>query len=316
MRRLSAAVLSAAMAWVLVPSAAAQDPTQVQGPTAAGAQPKASPDDPIQASFSLGGSYTFDADLDNDLGSISIWRAGSELGLRFPAAGKITFNAGIASEFSWYTFDPDLGGFLDDLGDATAEVALARLSLGATIELSDDWSLLVSGNGVAAGEYDADFGDSLTGGGAIAAIYRASDTLSFTFGVAGESVIEDDANIIPLLGFDWRFAEQWRVGVRGPGAFLTYSPTKQWDFTLQGSYERRDYRLSDDNPISDGVFRDKRFVVGVQAQWTPAQWLSLRAEAGVVAWAELEFDDRNGDHLDKTELDPTGYAGVSATIRF
>lgn len=292
------------------------DPTAAPGPTAAGAQAKADPGNRRGTAFSLGGSYTFGADFEDNRGSVSIWRMGYDVGARFPTSENFAITLGASTEWSWYDFDPSSTGVTQGIGKPAGQVATSRIAPGFTYRIDDKWSILGGFSLESTGETDADFGDTLNYGVVFAASYKVSDTFSWTFGAAVQTTLEDGVTGLPLIGFEWKFRPQWSVGVRGPGAHLTYSPNEEVDLTLQASYESREFRLSDDNPIRDGVLQDRRVVVGLQAQWTPRKWVTLRGEAGVVAWSELEFDNSNGDSLDTLTIDPTGFLGASVTFRF
>jgi len=292
------------------------DPTVAPGPTAAGARAKPTGKQGMQTSLSLGGSYTFASNLEDGRGDYSVTRAGSDTSLLYPTSENFALLLEISQEWSWYDFDPSSQGITQGIGKPLSQVVTTRVSPGINYRIDDRWGVLLGASIESTGETDADFSDTLNYGAIVAASYKVNDNFSLSFGAAAQSRLEDDVQVIPIVGFDWRITEKWRAGVRGPGAQLTYSPSESWDFTLQGSFESREYRLADDSPIPEGVLRDRRVVVGLQAQWTPRPWLTLRAEGGVVVWSELEFDDRNGDGLDTLDADPTGYVGLSGTVRF
>lgn len=291
------------------------DPAVPQPPTAQGAVAQRGsrgivpPQDRISASVSVGGSYTVPGNY-GDSGNVSIYRGGGEATVYIPAVpDEVAVTVGFLEEGSWYDFQ--------NKPNVVNQMFLTRVSPGIFWKYSDDWAFLGGFNVTGAGEKDADVGDALTFGGFAGARYTVSPTLKVTLGVAGSSELEDDPTILPLIGVDWDFAKDWNFSVKGPGVRLTYALTDTVDLSLQGSYESRAYRLDDHfGALDSAVFRDRRATVGLQAQWTPAEWFSLRAELGAVVWSEFKLDDNDGHKLNEEHGDPTAYAGLSATFRF
>jgi hypothetical protein len=295
------------------------DPTVAPPPTAAGATPKRAtgeegPPSGPSASFSLGGSYTIPSNLEDSRGRVGIYRGGAELTVSTPLGGLaegLTGSLGILNEWSWYDFS---GPFRP-----ASQVTTVRVTPGLFYRLDDKWSLLGSFTLDASGETNADVGQALTYGGVVGARYQVRPGLAYTFGVAGSTVLEDGGTVFPFLGVEWDLTEKLKFVTRGPGAQLTYSVSPELDLTAQVSYENRAFRLASDANAyrgGEGVLRDQRVTLGVQAQWTPVPGLSLRAEAGFVPWSEIRVDDNDGNPLDALTVTPTGYVGVSATLRF
>lgn len=295
------------------------DPTVAPAPTAAGSKTKNTmpPQDRVSAAFSLGGSYTFDAEMEDGRGDYSVARSGAELTLFIPAGEKLSFTVGVANEWSWYDFSSSGPvGVTSGIEKPFSEVTTVRITPAFIYRVNEKWSVFGGPSIEASGEPDADVDDALLYGGIVGVRYKFSDTLALTGGVAARSSLEDDVMVFPLVGVEWEFAKDWQLAFRGTSLRVTWEATDTLDLSAQVSYEGREYRLSDDAKIPDGIVRDRRVTAGVQAQWTPKPWLTLRGEAGIVMWSELEFDDRDGDGIDTIDADPTGYLGASLTFRF
>lgn len=292
------------------------DPGVAPPPTATGAVPLSPPDDRISASFSVGGSHAFASSLEDSRGNVAVWRGGFETTVFLPAFDQTFFSLSLLNEWSWYDFS---SGDTPPVAGATqpfSQVTTLRLSPGVSVGLDDRWTLQGGVFADFSGQTDVDVGDAGTYGGFVSARYRVTDRLRLTGGVSFRTVLEDDVRILPILGIDWDITERLNLATRGPGIRLTYFLTREFDLSLLAAYESRDYRLDRDSAIPDGVVRDQRVTLGVQAQYAARPWLILRVEGGVVAWGELGFDDRNGNELEQLTTDPTPYIGASLTFRF
>jgi hypothetical protein len=73
----------------------------------------------------------------------------------------------------------------------------------------ENWTLVALLMGRTAGEGGADFGDTLTGGGALVVDYEWSDTLSTGVVIGAISQLEDSVGIVPIPTIDWRFSDGW-----------------------------------------------------------------------------------------------------------
>ncbi len=264
--------------------------------------------DDVSFRFLIGGGYAAPADFE-DLGDVSITRSAAELSIDIPlVAEELSLSIGLLNEWSWYNFDT---GFAD------REVTLFRASTGLQWKIDEKWSAVGGIDVEAAAETDADFSDGMTFGGFAGARYEISPTLALTFGVFGRTQIEDNVMVLPLIGIDWQFAEDWTFSIQGPSARVSYSVSEELELSLRASMDNRAFRLNDDpGKYKEAVLRDERVTVGLQAQWEPKPWFSLNAEAGMVVMSEIQFDDAEGNRISKDDGDPAAYFGLSATFRF
>lgn len=312
--------------WLAAPASLGQAAPDKQDPSVSPtpAEPvptkiKEPPTDRISTELSFGGSFTAPSDLEDDRGHVAITRAGLDLSLYIPyapAADKLLFTVGLTNEFSWYTFGGADHGVTAGTDKPVSDVTLLRITPAFRYKVDSDWTLFGGLVGEAAGQNDVELGQTTTGGGFLGAKYKLSDNLSVSLGIAAKTQLEDDALVLPLVGFDWNITDKLDLTLEGASLTLTYEASPTWDLGAQLSYEDRNFRLAKDAPIPYGVLRDQRVTVGLQAQWNPTVWFSLKGEVGVVAWSQLEFDTSSGNPIDTLDVDPTGYAGISATFRF
>ena len=252
---------------------------------------------------------------------VAIARAGAALGVDAPVGDTSSLAVSFGWQHSWYTWDKStsLGGVATPWDD-TDELDLAvRFST----RVDDHWSWFAGFGTNAAGEKGADFGDSLTYGGGAGVRYRFSDTFALTGGLLVRSQLEDSANIIPIIGIDWKFADKWSLTTEyktsifpAPGLFVKYEPCDSLTLALGASYETHTFRLSDRDAPAKGIARERRLPIELSAAWKVSPHATLSASAGVVAWQRFRLDTSNGTLIAQNEADPVGIFGLSANLAF
>ncbi len=271
------------------------------------------------ASFTVYGDYTFQSDLDDGEGEVSVWRAGANLDMSFPVWERSSLGVSLRGErwgfdFNNATaFDSADGEPWDDVNDFAALVSFSH-------QCTDRWSAIVGLGGESGYAQGADFDDSLTGGGFVAASYKFNDDLTAGLGVSVRTVLEDDAIVFPLLLLDWKIAEQWRL-TTSPGVSrrligLAYSPNDQITIKFGGGYERLDFRLDDDAPAPEGVGRYQRIPVGVDVAWKFSSQWSVSVYGGAHVWQEYQLDDEDGNKITEDDAEIAPFLGASLEWRF
>jgi hypothetical protein len=236
---------------------------------------------------------------------------------------------GRASEDLRVTFN--IGGQFDDYDWSNAESVLpggseafedlwgARILLAGRQRIRGPWNVVLGGLARAQGEGEADFGDSLTGGGFLAAGYDLGPASWIDFGVGVFSRLEDDPLVIPYVSFRVPIDEEKNIRLEGDGLSVAVvaSISPVLDVSLRGGVEFRDFRLDDSRPAwRDGIVRDFRVPVGIELAWKPAAGLTLALEGGVAVYQEYEFFDDDGDDLGDVETDPAPFIGLRIEYRF
>jgi hypothetical protein len=307
---------------------AAQEGTATVSTAETGSAAASAPIEPERstASFSVAGGYLyqFSTDFDDGPGSVSVNRAYGTFSSRFEIAPSLNLGLRFGWEGGWYDFD---GNTPLSLGTgASPWNTVQGVQLGANLgwKINEEWSTFVGIFGAAAGETDADASDTLSIGGSVGAMWRANDDFSIGGGVLVSSQIEDDALVIPLLLIDWRINDALKLtNIAGPEAYptgagieLVCTAVPQWEFGIGGRYESRRFRLDDRGPAPEGVGEDSSFATWLRVGVRPLNGLRIDVLGGLMVWEEYELDDRNGNDLASSDLDPSPFVGVFLGYRF
>lgn len=255
----------------------------------------------------LFGQYFTSSDVDDTSGEVDIVRAGAELSFRHSASERLAITGSFRHEGSDYDFH-DAAGLFPGSTDAESPfdtVHESRIALGAAYQMDEAWSLFATGFFGGGYESGADMGDGLFGGAFGGFGYTFSEAFTLQLGLGVRTQIEDDALVLPLIGFRWQINDSLRLESEGIAARLLWQTCDQLELGLFARYSTRDYRTDEDNAfLPDGVFRDDRVVIGASANWSPDPAFSFRFEAGASVWQEFTFINSSGDELNSTETDP------------
>lgn len=270
---------------------------------------------PLTVSLTPRGEYTFESDLKDTPGSVSIARAGMGLSLTAPLNEKFRLLLNGDVEASWYDFKDSIN-ITPGVNDPADDLYRVQLSPGFSYAIDDRWALLAAGIFEFAGEGGVDISDGMTYGGYLGARYKFNDNFALTFGGGAKTRLEENADFIPLIGFEWTIKQKLRLASDGLGLKLTADVAEQWAVSIGARYEQREYRLDDDAPVSEGILRDKRVPVRAGIEWSPSKTVSVELAGGLVAWQEYRFDDSEGAEIREVNTDPAGFVALQARIRF
>ncbi len=269
--------------------------------------------------FDLFGGYQFETDLDA-AGSVSASRGGGQFDIVIPVGEHARLTLDLAAQATFYSFDGATNLAAD--GDPIGTAEYFGLSARYFHRFAERWGGYIGGGVSSSGEPGADFGDTLQYGGGFGVTYFFSESFSISPGLFVRSQIEESTVFVPMVNLDWRITEEWRLATIfraagiAPGLALSYSPSEAWTFTLAGSYENRSYRLDDDGPNPNGVFKDRRVPFDLSARWNGTPNFSIEATAGVSMFGEFKVRDADGDEVGADDLDPAPFLGVTLTFRF
>ena len=260
--------------------------------------------------------HTFDSEVDDADAEVGVSRVGTRLGVDFGVVPGVRGTVAFNTERSWYHYEGI--GPLGRSGRSVVPSGATRLGFLAQARgrFDERWSWRAGGRIEFAFEDDADPGDGLTGGVFGAVQYAFTEDLSLGFGVAATSRLDDDALVIPAVAVDWRVSDTVRVRNRGLGLQITADLHETLTVSLYGEYQRREYRLADDNVVRDGILRDQRVPVGLQFDWSPTRRLTLSLGGGAVVWQEYRVLDENGRELGDTNSDPAAFISFGGEFRF
>lgn len=278
--------------------------------------PAPADDGSSRLSFSIAGgaSHFFEADVDDSDATVSLSRIEGEATITYQASDAwrwgLTLGAGLHS----YDFSGDLGLGADELLD---EAISHDVTLTAMHIINDTWSVVAGGTVRAGYESGADVSEGLTYGGFAAVGYRASANLSWQFGAAVRSQLEDNTLVLPYIGVQYQLSETTALRSKGLGLELSMRINDELTASIFGQYELQAFRLADDNPLlPSGVMEDRMIVLGASAMWRPDEQFTLTATVGAAVWRELDFRDDDGSDLDEVELDPSSMLALRASFNF
>jgi len=261
---------------------------------------------PITYSLRGGAEYQYEAQLsDNTQGDVYLFRMYSAFKTGIPVAERGRVSLGFGSEWSNYEWN---GGnlFFDPTVDPFDDVFIYRIGATYSQQQDDHWTWFAGGSVQTAHETGTEFTNTLTYGLTGGAIYAVNPDVQVGLGVSARTQLEDNTVVFPYPILRWQMDERWSVETmsfgfgNGGGGRLTY-----------GSYDRREFRLDNEDYLPDGVVFDTRIPVSLGVLWTPQPDFSLNLSVGVLAFQEFRLDNRNGDKVIQMETDPTAIANLS-----
>ncbi len=200
-----------------------------------------------------------------------------------------------------------------DLGDFDEDLEFYAWSFDALWQgrFDEHWGYFVYGDLTVAHETSENIDDAATGMGALGGRYTWSPNLSLGLGVAVASRLEDDLLILPVITLNWQINERLRLRTLR-GATLTYDLTadKKWQVDLGVEYQRREYRVRDDESFTERMVRAE-----LGATYHFSRHVGLRGFMGMAAGREVEL--RTSDHKIRDEdVDPAPFFGARALFTF
>ncbi|MEQ8769616.1 MAG: DUF6268 family outer membrane beta-barrel protein [Phycisphaerales bacterium] len=275
--------------------------------------------DPVRISLSGGATYTASS-FEDIAGDVDVLRIDTDLTFDILAGEGRNLTIVLGQERSFYDFD-DAAGIIpaapadnDPISDAQ------RVYLRPTFDVIDDsgWGWFLTGSLEFAGEPGAVFDDSFTIGGGGGVTYQVADGLRLGLGVLGSTRVEESGLVIPFPIIEWTIAEDWsfNLGRRNAGAVLAYQARDDLSLSLGVSFGQREYRLDDDNVVSNGVLIDRGVPITLAAAWKPSSNVTLTGRAGTLVAGEIEFTDSRGNRLNREDRDPGLIVGFDLRIAF
>jgi len=265
--------------------------------------------------------YQGEADIDGaGGGEMQVSRFDAGIGTQTQLSDRLRWNNTLFFGINDYDFDG--GGF--SAGDPWETILETRFGTQLVYPIDDQWAVRGGGLVMLSREFEADWGDSFTGGGTLGVDYRHSDSLFVSLGLGVISQIEDDVTAVPMVAVQWLPADQWalRVGalpVNGgalAGVEVAYELSDQWELGLGLLYRKDRFRLDDSGPAPDGVGEEQYLPLRVRAAWSFHPRMTLHFIAGMALGGELKLEDQNGNTLREEDYDPAAYLGARVVGRF
>lgn len=262
--------------------------------------------------------FAFPCDLDGNRGHTSRQREWLRFEVRRPVDARFTFRFDAEFEHDSYQFDrPD--AIVPGPGRLLEDAFRVWVRPGFDLRLDADWQI---GGDIAvtlAGVPEADMGRATTIGGSFTVRRRFSAGFGLRVGVLVVANLEDEPLIVPILipdDGDQISTSRFRFEFRGPAVRAGYALSSAVTAGVTAAYDRRDWRLSKDDRVPDGILRDLSVPVGLFVEFSPKPNLTIGLEAGANVYQEFEFVDRSGRRVTIFEAEPAPRAGLSLAWRF
>jgi len=269
----------------------------------------------IAFQIEAGTTIQFRTDL-KDQGDVLVSRSLVEVTGRGAIGDRAALSVTVGFEPTYYDFR-NAPGLIPGTNDPISDVYLFRVSPRFTMAINEEWSWFAGLDARVAGESDARFGDAFTIGGYAGASQKVNENFTYSFGVYAVQRMEDDALVVPIIGFDWKINDDLRFESIGTGLKLTSAINETLEVAALGYWDRREYRLDrNHSQLPNGVFREQRVPVGVQLAWKPDPAVRVTLEGGAVVWQEYRVLNSNGARVSKLETDPAPYISLNAVFRF
>lgn len=277
-------------------------------------------DSGVHAAFTLRSDIGVPSDLKDTAGSVSVSHVSGALDISMPAGERGQLSFGMGTEIGIYRFK-NATGFATGFSKPWDSILQHSASASYFNRLSQHWSIFASVGIASQGEQGAKLSDTIEYRGAVVANYALSEGLMIGFGAAGNTVLEDDPRIIPILAVNWHFADKWSVKTggglsQGAGASLNYQTTETLMLSLQVGARADDFRLDKNGAAPNGVGRDSALAVQFRAEWQASSQVSVSGFVGIAANRRLVLDDANGNRLSAFRADPSVYFGAEVKFSF
>lgn len=272
------------------------------------------------ARLNTGLNFTIDHALRTDIdgtnaGSVSVTRAQAAIDSNWKLADNLIGSLSASTEWTWYNFT-NATTLVPGSSKPFSQLIDTTIRPGLLYRHNDQWSFIGGASMSFSGEADTDVGDAFLPGGFFGANYRVDKDFAWTFGIIAQSRHEDSVQFLPMIGLDWKVSETVSVLVTGPGVRIASKLNDRWTFVFDAAYQGRDYRLSDDAALPEGVVRDTRVPVSGGFIWSISEKADLTFKAGAVVYQEFELLNRTGVQVSETNTDLTPWVSIGGTVRF
>jgi hypothetical protein len=282
-----------------------------------------SADDTWKTTAFTGFEYQGETDLDTR-GDFDYWMVSAGVN----SSGMVSDNTKIALKADYRAVGYDFSGIRGGV-DPWETVHVIRLNPLITYQINDTWSVMGGPIGEFTGEEQAEFGDSLRGGGLIGFGYTRPK-LFIAAGVLAMTEIEKDARIQPFVLVNWRIVDDLLLGLkadtsRGGELRLDYSFTD--NFSLGGGIgvRRELFRLNDDdknasgpgnNRRKDGVGEETATVLKITASYRINAMITIEGYGGSTVDGEFRLENEKGNKIASSDYDNSGFGGVNLRFNF
>ncbi len=277
------------------------------------------------ATLTFSGQHNFASDFSDAPGEFSVSRVGGDAALTFPTSLRGRLTVGLAAERSVYSFT-DATGFVSGVAEPWDDMMTAQASVRFARQHDEHWSYWAAAEVVTQFQDHANFGDSITWGGRVGAMYAQGPTLAYGLSLSFRTGLEDDTGVYPLPIIRWQICERWSfetgpsptvsAAVQTYQGAVTYHACEDLSVSLAIGAETRNFRLADDGASPNGVARDWRVPVTLSADWRVHPQVRVTGHVGANFSQQLTLDDEGGDRVSQLDADMGFFAGVGVKIDF
>jgi hypothetical protein len=124
-------------------------------------------------------------------------------------------------------------------------------------------------------------------------------------------------HIYPIIGFDWVFAEDWKLNLVFPmNVSLVYTMDDSWSIALAGRFFDIRRRVGRDEPLSQGLFQYHNVGAELAVNYKLCDWLHANVHAGYTLWGKYKISNRENKHPTHFDIDSSWYAGGQLGVNF
>lgn len=274
----------------------------------------------INLSISANYQYFFDTDID-DGGEFNLNRFSVDTGVFYQVIDRLGVSINAGYDLLDFDFNKDEGfAGLNPWGN----INQLRLGTRMDYKISEEITTTAGIFARYSGESGAEFGDSLSYGGYIGAIYSFGRKFIIGGGIFLTSRIEDDLRVFPIILLRWQIDDKFLLsnldpGVRagfGPGVKLQYNFSDNFNTSINAAYQSDRFRLDNDGIAPEGVGEISSLPLWVSTSYKIRKNILFELFSGAAFFGELELDDEDGDNIDKEDFDPSFFMGGGFRVNF
>lgn len=259
-------------------------------------------------------SYQTDAGLRSDNGEVAVGRAGLDFKADMPIDAKSILRLKAGAEYSNFDW-ANVQKLSVNGGDPPEELSSYKLGVGYERQIDETWSFLgraMLRDGIEGG---AKFTDGIAGDITGGVMYQARPGVKIGVGMTAFWRIEDYTRFLPVpfVDLDLALSEHWRIVMTIPEwAGFVYKPSNEFSLDVGVGVRWQDYRLSANNAVPEGVFREFSLPAMVDVNWKFAPAWTLQAGVGTNLYQRFDLNDKDGNDVAHatTDLSPIFLLGV------
>lgn len=282
--------------------------------------PGQDPDAPFTMKWSLQGSFSYQLRSTLDTGGRVSWsRSHAHIKGRMPINDE--FELLVGARYQYDNFDFSDTGLV---GTPFSGVNSVQLDGVVQWKATPRWQIFVGGQAIFSVGQGADFGDAVTGGGAVGAVYSFSETFSIGGGIGARSRILDEVLIYPVIVVDWHITDRLSLSTRmtsgwanQTGAELSYELKEGVDVGVAAVFDYQRFRLSDGNALArGGAGSTEALPVAAFISFNVTDRTSITCFVGANVYGRVKVTDTSRTDVWASTYDPAPILGVQGTIRF